>query len=104
MFHCQPDNAVQNWKEYGEFTELEQEFQINQEKLIDLEAENINSTTTNVVDKDREKEQMRKAAELRMKLSGSLLYGFNQRFLTNIRRRESWKGSTVIWSFSQPNG
>ncbi|AJS49938.1 Spo14p [Saccharomyces cerevisiae YJM1401] len=100
VFHCQPDNAVQNWKEYGEFTELEQEFQINQEKLIDLEAENINSTTTNVVDKDREKEKMRKAAELRMKLSGSLLYGFNQKVFdkhTAQRILERIHGHLVIF-------
>lgn len=100
VFHCQPDNAVQNWKEYGEFTELEQEFQINQEKLIDLEAENINSTATNAVDKEREKERMKKAAELRMKLSGSLLYGFNQKIFdkhTAQRILERIHGHLVIF-------
>ncbi|EHN01435.1 Spo14p [Saccharomyces cerevisiae x Saccharomyces kudriavzevii VIN7] len=100
VFHCQPDNTVQNWKEYGEFTELEQEFQINQEKLIDLEAENINSKSTNVVDKEREKEKMRKAAELRMKLSGSLLYGFNQKVFdkhTAQRILERIHGHLVIF-------
>ncbi|QID86474.1 Phospholipase D1 [Saccharomyces pastorianus] len=100
VFHCQPDNAVQNWKEYGEFTELEQEFHINQEKLIDLEAENINSTATNVVDKEREKERMKRAAELRMKLSGSLLYGFNQKIFdkhTAQRILERIHGHLVIF-------
>lgn len=122
VFHCQPDNAVQSWRDYKEYNRMIQEFSENQDQLIDLEiaadsegtrnssstsAENLNKgdlplkkdakgyvekgDTIGEVPQDdihhnldnqeapRRKERSSKAAALKMRLSGSLLYGFNQR-------------------------
>lgn len=37
VFHCQPDNAVQSWKEFKDFKRMAQDFDESQDKLIALE-------------------------------------------------------------------
>ena len=39
VFHCQPDNSVQTWREYKEFQRIYKEFDSNQDKLIQLERQ-----------------------------------------------------------------
>ncbi|CCF55777.1 hypothetical protein KAFR_0A03420 [Kazachstania africana CBS 2517] len=47
VFHCQPDNAVQTWKDYKEFLRMYDEFNKNQESLIDIELKHSNNNNNN---------------------------------------------------------
>ncbi|QLQ78532.1 hypothetical protein HG537_0A07790 [Torulaspora globosa] len=133
VFHCQPDNAVQSWRDYKEYNRMAQEFSDNQDALIELEkftrptgsSGNTSSTAealgkgdlpirkdatgsvekgttiaevpqsvvhndiTNVADARANAAQSRrsKATALRMRLSGSLLFGFNQRIFDKYTAR-----------------
>ncbi|AET40740.1 phospholipase D Ecym_6364 [Eremothecium cymbalariae DBVPG len=37
VFHCQPDNSVQTWRDYKDFQKLSQSFDDLQKKMIDME-------------------------------------------------------------------
>lgn len=124
VFHCQPDNAVQSWRDYKEYNRMAEEFSENQDALINLEKRQQNglhgSSSTSDVAVERgdlplndetsvtvetgmkigeipqdglhkgarkpgspipsdAQNKRSKATALRMRLSGSLLFGFNQR-------------------------
>lgn len=130
VFHCQPDNAVQSWRDYKEYNRMAQEFSDNQDALIELEKFSrptasssstaealgkgdlpirkdatgsvergtkigevpqsvIHDDVTNVADARANAAQSRrsKATALRMRLSGSLLFGFNQRIFDKYTAR-----------------
>lgn len=144
VFHCQPDNAVQSWRDYKEYCRMAEEFSDNQDTLIDLEkrpqeqSKRTSSTATGVVGKGElplakeasltvekgtkigevpqeglhndagkknstkvESQNKRsKATALRMRLSGSLLFGFNQRIFdkyTAKRILERVHGHLVVF-------
>ncbi|CCE91711.1 phospholipase D TDEL_0D01270 [Torulaspora delbrueckii] len=131
VFHCQPDNAVQSWRDYKEYCRMSEEFSDNQDALIDLEKRPQNAShrasSTSAVpgkgdlplnkeaavtvekgtkiaevpqeglhrgagkgDSPRPGEtqsKRSKATALRMRLSGSLLFGFNQRIFDKYTAR-----------------
>ena len=39
VFHCQPDNAVQSWREYKEYLRMSREFSENQDEQVEIELE-----------------------------------------------------------------
>ena len=45
IFHCQPDNAVQTWRDYKDYQRMSDEFNENQNRLIDLEFPDSKVTT-----------------------------------------------------------
>lgn len=56
VFHCQPDNSVQTWRDYKEFQKMSQEFDSNQDKSVELQQKKsgkrvkiINSTKNSPV-------------------------------------------------------
>lgn len=133
VFHCQPDNAVQSWRDYKEYNRMAQEFSDNQDALTDLEksakrGNQIESPSTaadtlgkgdlplrkdasgsvdrgttlgevpqKAIHNDIEgvtgtrttlpQSKSSKATALKMRLSGSLLFGFNQRIFDKYTAR-----------------
>lgn len=146
VFHCQPDNAVQSWRDYKEYIRLAEEFSESQNQLIDIETSShseetnhkalssadevpkgelpFKKNTTAYVEKGTpigevpqndiheeannqeapkvttEKERRSKATALKMRLSGSLLHGTNERIFdkhTARRILERVHGHLVIF-------
>ncbi|CCE64585.1 hypothetical protein TPHA_0I00790 [Tetrapisispora phaffii CBS 4417] len=108
VFHCQPDNAVQSWSEYKDYQRMAAEFDENQEKLVKLEetyhtdnsVESINHSTENNLMAVSKNKQQARAKALKMNLSGSLLYGINNRMFdkyTAKRLLERIQGHLVIF-------
>lgn len=133
VFHCQPDNAVQSWRDYKEYNRMAEEFSDNQDALIELEKLNkrgpysennsssadalgkgdlpmrkdatgsvergttigevpqsvIHNDINNVAGAGANVSETRrsKATALKMRLSGSLLFGFNQRIFDKYTAR-----------------
>ncbi|SCV01872.1 LAME_0G19064g1_1 [Lachancea meyersii CBS 8951] len=107
VFHCQPDNSVQTWRDYKDFNRLHEEFDRGQDAVIDLEQhpeldhergqgedENPSSQARHTSHREDAFSSSRTANNssgnghanykgrsraLKMKLSSSVLYGANQR-------------------------
>lgn len=146
VFHCQPDNAVQSWRDYKEYNRLAEEFSESQDQLIEIEMGSRSTQSTTETQNSREdagdgelplkkdtkahihkgiriadipqnelhetgldqeptkrdmdKERRSKATALKMRLSGSLLYGTNQRIFDKFTARrilERLHGHLVIF-------
>ncbi|SJM87881.1 related to Phospholipase D1 [Zygosaccharomyces bailii] len=119
VFHCQPDNAVQTWRDFKDYKRMTREFTQNQDKLSDEENQDENKpdqdkngehgidqgaegsirrgqTLKDLHAKDLHGEnvgeemvrkaiaeprniEISKAVATKMRLAGSLLYGYDQR-------------------------
>ncbi|SMN19300.1 similar to Saccharomyces cerevisiae YKR031C SPO14 Phospholipase D, catalyzes the hydrolysis of phosphatidylcholine, producing choline and phosphatidic acid [Maudiozyma saulgeensis] len=47
VFHCQPDNAVQTWRDFKDFKRMSEDFVESQNELIDLERKHLPKKTRN---------------------------------------------------------
>ncbi|SCU86048.1 LADA_0D11914g1_1 [Lachancea dasiensis] len=120
VFHCQPDNSVQTWHDYKDFTRMQEEFARGQETVIDLERHPEHSPTPEASRKDElpssthtahngtgaarhstgKPDYKSRSRALKMKLSSSVLYGANQRIFdkyTASRILERIHGHLVIF-------
>ncbi|CEP60050.1 phospholipase D LALA0_S01e01860g [Lachancea lanzarotensis] len=123
VFHCQPDNSVQTWRDYKDFNRLHEEFDRGQDAVINLErgepphnqshGNDEGSSSTRTAENDtrgpappvnshqasNSNYKVRSRA-LKMKLSSSVLYGANQRIFdkyTAQRILERIHGHLVIF-------
>lgn len=116
VFHCQPDNAVQTWRDFKDFKRMSEDFIESQNELINLERKDIpsggnsnsgtldgsdydsngklksegvdNSTSFENSNGDNKLNNVKKKTlSLQMKLGGSILYGFNKRIFDKYTAR-----------------
>ncbi|SCU80111.1 LAFA_0B07558g1_1 [Lachancea sp. 'fantastica'] len=123
VFHCQPDNSVQTWRDYKDFNRLHEEFDRGQDALINLErdapprarshGDDEESSSTRTAEKSANgpappansqsasnANYRGRSRALKMKLSSSVLYGSNQRLFdkyTAQRILERIHGHLVIF-------
>ncbi|SCU82768.1 LANO_0B07470g1_1 [Lachancea nothofagi CBS 11611] len=116
VFHCQPDNSVQTWRDYKDFNRMREEFDSSQDTVIDLERypeseqENAMAGKKSLQPQASRKEDgsssmktahnstaaktsvghqdyKSRSRALKMKLSNSVLYGANQRIFDKYTAR-----------------
>ncbi|KAM3163069.1 Phospholipase [Lachancea thermotolerans] len=119
VFHCQPDNSVQTWRDYKDFNRMQEEFNSTQDTLIELEQQNIPGkpqpqvsnteddssfktapNSTNAKNNASQHDSRARSSALKMKLSSSVLYGANQRIFdkhTARRILERIHGHLVVF-------